>query len=114
MDSVRVRDYRSLAWPHWHQAHQTKSAIKRYHQNECDFWWRCAEPFLGESAHAAIDDAFGRLNTMIRASSLVEMVNSYIRPYLNAFKGQITQETLCFIITIGATKKVNVRRPLKY
>jgi len=35
---------------------------------------------------------------MVRASSLVEMVNSHIRPYLNACKGQITQETLNLIM----------------
>jgi len=45
-----------------------------------------------------IDEAFDRLNTMVRASSLVEMVNSHIRPYLNACKGQITQETLNLIM----------------
>jgi len=93
-----VRDYRCMAWQHWHQTHQTKSATKRYHQRECEFWLSCVEPFLGESAQAVIDVAFGRLNTMVRASSLVEMVNSHIRPYLNACKGQITQETLNLIM----------------
>src|SRR5216117_2687241 len=34
----------------------------------------------------------------VRASSLVEMVNSLIRPYLNSCKGQITQETLNLIM----------------
>jgi hypothetical protein len=34
----------------------------------------------------------------VKASSLVEMVNSLIRPYLNSSKGQITQETLNLIM----------------
>ena len=35
---------------------------------------------------------------MVRSSSLIEMVNSLIRPYLNSCKGQITQETLNLIM----------------
>ena len=95
---INARDYLCMAWQHWHQTHQTKSATKRYHQREHDFWLTCAEPFLGESAQGVIDEAFSRLNAMVRASSLVEMVNSHIRPYLNACKGQITQETLNLIM----------------
>ncbi|NOY73070.1 MAG: hypothetical protein GXP14_11995 [Gammaproteobacteria bacterium] len=95
---IDARDSLCLAWQHWHQTHQTKSATKRYHQSECDFWLGCVEPFLGESAQTVIDEAFARLNAMVRASSLVEMVNSHLRPYLNACKGQITQETLNLIM----------------
>jgi len=39
-----------------------------------------------------------KLDSIIRASSLVEMVNGLIRPYLNSCKGQITQETLNLIM----------------
>jgi hypothetical protein len=35
---------------------------------------------------------------LICASSLVEMVNSLMRPYLNSCKGQITQEALNLIM----------------
>ena len=41
---------------------------------------------------------FDQLDTIVRASSLVEMVNSLIRPSLNSCKGQITQETLNLIM----------------
>ena len=41
---------------------------------------------------------FDKLDSIGRASSLVEMVNSLIRPYLNSCKGQITQETLNLIM----------------
>ena len=37
---------------------------------------------------------FEKLDSVIKASSLVEMINALIRPYLNSCKGQITQETL--------------------
>ena len=40
---------------------------------------------------------FDKLDSIGRAS-LVEMVNSLIRPYLNSCKGQITQETLNLIM----------------
>ena len=41
---------------------------------------------------------FEKLDSTVQASSLVELVNSFIRPYLNSSKGQITQETLNLIM----------------
>jgi len=41
---------------------------------------------------------FDKLDSIVRASSLVEMVNALIRPSLNSCKGQITQETLNLIM----------------
>ncbi len=41
---------------------------------------------------------FDQLDSIVRASSLVEMVNSLLRPYLNSCKGQITQESLNLIM----------------
>ena len=41
---------------------------------------------------------FDKLDSIVRASSLVEMVNSLLRPYLNSCKGQITQEALNLIM----------------
>ena len=41
---------------------------------------------------------FEKLDAIVQASSLVELVNSFIRPYLNSSKGQITQETLNLIM----------------
>ena len=38
------------------------------------------------------------MDSIIRLSSWVEMVNSLIRPYHNSCKGQITQETLNLIM----------------
>ncbi len=41
---------------------------------------------------------FEKLDAIIRASSLVEMVNSFIRPSLHSCKGHITQEALHLIM----------------
>jgi hypothetical protein len=37
---------------------------------------------------------FDQLDSLVRASSLVEMVNSFIRPSLHSCKGQLPQERL--------------------
>lgn len=87
-----------LAWQHDHQSHQHKGEHKKYHLAERDFWLEVAMPLLGKHAQQQIEQAFELFNGMIRTSSLVEMVNSQIRPYLNSCKGQITQEHLNLIM----------------
>jgi hypothetical protein len=91
-------DFLCLAWHHDHTSHQVKSATQRYHQNEADFWLNCAQPLLKDPIDQVKKVVFERLDSIIRASSLVEMVNSLIRPYLNSCKGQITQESLNLIM----------------
>jgi hypothetical protein len=87
-----------VAWQHQHLGNQTKGDSKHYHQDELNFWISYAEPFLGNQAEATIKQVFDSLDEMVRSSSLIEMVNSRIRPYLNSCKGQITQETLNLIM----------------
>lgn len=89
---------RSKAWQHQHLGNQTKGASKHYHQEELNFWVSYAEPYRSNQAEAIIKQVFDSLNEMVRSSSLIEMVNSRIRPYLNSCKGQITQETLNLIM----------------
>jgi hypothetical protein len=86
-----------LAWQHQHLAYQAKGASKRYHQNELNFWRSYTELLLDSKAEATIEQVFDSLDELVRSSSLIEMVNSLIRPYLNSCKGQITQETLNLI-----------------
>ena len=74
------------------------SKQKRYHQRERDFWLACAEGLLGDAFDTLKALVFDKLDSIVRASSLVEMVNGLIRPYLNSCKGQITQETLNLIM----------------
>jgi len=83
-----------LAWQHDHQSHQPKGAHKKYHENERDGWLEIVTPLLGKQANALIERAFEDFNGMARTSSLIEMVNSLIRPYINECKGKISQEHL--------------------
>jgi len=93
-----VLDFLVLAWHHAHFIHQARAQSKGYHQRERDFWLACAAGLLGDAfdpLHALVVD---KLDSIIRASSLVEMVHALIRPSLNSCKGQITQETLNLIM----------------
>ena len=91
-------DFLVLAWHHEHLGDQSGSKKKRYHQSERDFWLACAAGLLGNEFDTLKALGFDKLDTIVRASSLVEMVNSLIRPYLHSCKGQITQETLNLIM----------------
>lgn len=87
-----------LAWHHAHCIHQARAQSKGYHQRERDFWLACAAGLLGDAfdpLHALVVDT---LDAIIRASSLVEMVNALIRPSLHSCQGQITQETFNLIM----------------
>jgi hypothetical protein len=91
-------DFLVLAWHHEHLSYQSGSKPNRYFQNERDFWLAGAAGLLGDEFDTLQALVFDKLDTIVRASSLVEMVNSLIRPYLNSCKGQITQETLNLIM----------------
>ncbi len=91
-------DFLVLAWHHDHFFHQSKSKQRRYHQTEQEMWLAFAEGLLGNDFETLKALAFDKLQSIVRASSLVEMVNSLIRPYLNSCKGQITQEALNLIM----------------
>ena len=91
-------DFLVLAWHHEHFVYQSRAKQKRYHQREREFWLACAEGLLGDEFDPLKALVFDKLDSIVRASSLVEMVNSLIRPYLNSCKGQITQETLNLIM----------------
>ena len=87
-----------LAWRHDHFLYQSRSRQKRYHQREREEWLAHAQGLLDEEFEPLKALVFDRLDSIIRASSLVEMVNSLLRPYLHSCKGQITQETLNLIM----------------
>jgi hypothetical protein len=91
-------DFLVLAWRHDHFVYQSGSKQKGYLQSERDFHLACAEGLLGDEFDRLKTLVFDKLDTIVRASSLVEMVNSLIRPYLNSCKGQITQATLNLIM----------------
>ena len=58
----------------------------------------CAEGLLGPAFATLKALVFEKLDSIVRASSLVEMVNGLLRPYLHSCKGQITQEALNLIM----------------
>jgi hypothetical protein len=91
-------DFLVLAWHHDHFVHQAGSKTKGYHQRERDFWRACAAGLLGDAFDTLNALVVDKLDSIIRASSLVEMVNGLIRPYLHSCKGQSTQETLNLIM----------------
>src|SRR5256712_1633367 len=91
-------DFLVLAWYHDHLVYQSGAKPKRSHQKERDFWLACAAGLLGNAFATLKALVFDKLDSIVRASSLVEMVNALLRPYLNSCKGQITQEALNLIM----------------
>jgi hypothetical protein len=87
-----------LAWHHEHLSHQSKAQQKRYHQHESQQWLDFSEGLLDTQFESFKALVFEKLDAIVQSSSLVEMVNSFIRPYLNSSKGHITQETLNLIM----------------
>jgi hypothetical protein len=87
-----------LAWHHEHLSYQSSAQPKRYHHREREFWLASAEGLVGDEFGTLKALVFDKLDSIVRASSLVEMVNSLLRPYLNSCKGQITQATLNLIM----------------
>jgi hypothetical protein len=91
-------DFLVLAWHHAHFVHQSGAKATAYHRRERDFWLACAAGLLGDAFDTLNALVVDKLDSIVRASSLVEMVNGLLRPYLNSCKGQITQETLNLIM----------------
>ena len=87
-----------LAWHHDHLFYQSHGKKKQYHRRESEYWLTFSEGLLDDRFDEFKALVFEKLDQVVKASSLVEMVNSLIRPYLNSSKGQITQETLNLIM----------------
>jgi hypothetical protein len=87
-----------LAWHQDHLSYQAPGKKKRYHQRESNYWLTFSEGLLDDRFDEYKMLVFEKLDSVVKASSLVEMVNSLIRPYLNSSKGQITQGALNLIM----------------
>ena len=87
-----------LAWHHEHLSSQSQAKHKRYHQHESQQWLHFAEGVLANQFAPLKALVCEKLDAIVQASSLVELVNACIRPYLKSSKGQITQETLNLIM----------------
>jgi hypothetical protein len=87
-----------LAWHHDHLCYQSHGKKKHCHRHESEYWLNFSEGLLDDQFDALKVLVFEKLDSIVKSSSLVEMVNALIRPYLNSSKGQITQETLNLIM----------------
>ena len=86
------------AWHHNHYTYQTKKRTLQYHRQERAELLGFLAEYLPEKEFKSMkENVFYKLDSIIRASSLIEMINSLLRPYLNQRKGQITQEDLNLI-----------------
>jgi hypothetical protein len=94
----QILDALVLAWHHEHLSYQSHAKQKRAHQHASQQWMDFAEGLLENQFAPLKAVVFEKLDSIVQASSLVELVNSFIRPYLNSSKGQITQETLNLIM----------------
>jgi hypothetical protein len=93
-----VLDFLVLAWHHDHCSCQAQTKPKRSHHSERELWLACAEGLLGEDFDTRKILVFDKLDSIVRASSLVEMVHGLMRPSRKSCKGQITQEALHLIM----------------
>jgi hypothetical protein len=91
-------DALGLAWHHAHLASPSQAKQKHYHQHASQQGRAFAEGVLENQFEPLKVLVFAKLDTMVQASSLVELVNAFLRPYLNRSQGQITQETLHLIM----------------
>jgi hypothetical protein len=87
-----------LAWHHDHLFYQSHGKKKHYHRRESAYWLNFSAGLLDDQFDALKVLVFEKLDAIVKASSLVEMVNALIRPYLKSSKGHITQETLNLIM----------------
>ncbi len=93
-----ILDALVLAWHHAHLSYQSHAKQKRSHQHARQQWLDCAEGLLAPQftpLHAMVCE---KLDAIVQASSLVELVNAFIRPSLKSSKGHITQETFNLIM----------------
>ncbi|MCK5355525.1 MAG: hypothetical protein KAJ63_10440 [Methyloprofundus sp.] len=87
----------SLAWQ-WNKAVIKSKPAPRKHKaiEQRQFYLELAELLIGcKEKHLELKDRiFEELDQIIQASSMVECINSILRPYLNTSKNQITQAFL--------------------
>ena len=97
-----------IAWASDHKLYQNPTAKqKAYLKNLRDFSLQYCQLILAQRHNEIKEYVFKALDNIVRASSLVESVNSLLRPYLNACKDQITQEMLNLIMFYHNHKKFN-------
>ncbi len=87
-----------LAWHHAHGCYQSGAKPQRGHQQERECCLACADGLLGDAFAPLNVLVFDKLDAMVRASSLGEMVHALMRPSLKSCQGQIPPETFNLIM----------------
>jgi hypothetical protein len=86
-----------LAWQWNKNVIKSKVTTRKNHAIEQrDFYLQLASLFVGDDEQALKlkEGIYAELDQIIQASSMVECINSILRPYLNNSKNQVTQEFL--------------------
>jgi hypothetical protein len=85
----------TLAWQ-WDKAltKAKKEDRRKRAKTESLFYLEYAKDILGDNYEKIKIAVFFELNSIIQASSMVENINSILRPYLDHSKNQVTQEFL--------------------
>jgi hypothetical protein len=96
-DNKEALQVLALAWQ-WNKAVIKSKEINRKHRAilQRDLHLELAKLFIGnEKQFIQLKKAvYAELDQIIQASSMVECINSILRPYLNASRSQVTQECL--------------------
>jgi len=71
-----------------------KKKRKIYAKQQRDFYAKSAKKILGNEYKNSKEKVFDELNNIIQSSSMVENINSILRPYLNGSKNQLNQNFL--------------------
>lgn len=86
-----------LAWQ-WHKTVVKSKVISRKHKaiEQEKLHLELADLFIGDTEKYAElkEEIYAELDQIIQASSMVECINSILRPYLNTSKNHVTQEFL--------------------
>jgi len=82
-----------LSWHHDHLSYQSHGKKKQYHRRERHYGLTFSAGLLDGQFEALQVLVFEKLDAIVKASSLVEMVHALIRPSLHSSKGHMTQET---------------------
>jgi hypothetical protein len=84
-----------LAWQYERQAKNSKNyQVQQYLKNEAQFYLDFAQEIDPVRFEEIKSNVFERFDANVRSSSLIENVNSSLRPFLESCRGQVTQETL--------------------
>ena len=87
------------AWQYRKNSIKSKSPQRqKYYTEKKEIMLEIVRDATGEDYELIKEYVIKELSTIVQSSSLVECINSILRPYLNCSKNQITQEMLNLIM----------------